>query len=95
MISFRGLPSVNEEISQRLVMVEVEVVEEDEDALLACGGDVDEYSVGDVAGEASGDEFDYLRDMAYGNLVEVVVEEGEEEEEEEEEGRSAAVQRRE
>jgi len=101
MVSFRTLPPLNEEISQRLVMVDVQVVEEQEDDLLSDGGDVDEYSVGDVAGEASDDEFDYLRDPVSGGLVEVVVVEGEEEEgmreeEDEERGeRLAGVRRRE
>ena len=82
-------------------MVDVQVVEEQEDDLLSDGGDVDEYSVGDVAGEASDDEFDYLRDPVSGGLVEVVVVEGEEEEgmreeEDEERGeRLAGVRRRE
>lgn len=63
---------LNEEMSQRLVQVDVEVLEEEDDDFLSDGGDVDEYSVGDVAGEASDDEFDYLRDPVTGGLVEVV-----------------------
>lgn len=94
MVSFRGLPLLNEEMSQRLVQVDVEVLEEEDDDLLSDGGDVDEYSVGDVAGEASDDEFDYLRDPVTGGLVEVVVEMDEEGMREEEGGNGGQPSRR-
>jgi hypothetical protein len=64
------------EDTPRIIQVDVvEEVEADSDGDLTNPGDVDEYSVSDVAGEASDEEFDFVVD-ASGDLV-FVPEEGE------------------
>jgi len=72
----RQLPSFPSTMSgspPRVIQVEAEVHEEDEDASLDDSEDVDEYSVGDVAGEVSCDDYDLVRDPLDGRLVEVLV----------------------
>lgn len=86
--SLRPRPLAEEEEAPQLIhvqVVEVEVEEESDDDI-ANRGDVDEYSVSDVAGEATDEEFDLIVDDM-GDLVEFLPEE----EGEDEEGEGAAV----
>ncbi len=69
----RGRPLTEEE-SHRLI--QVDVVEEESDDDLGNSGNVDEYSMSDVAGEVTDEDFDLIVD-ATGDLVEFMPEEGE------------------
>lgn len=72
---------LTEQDTHRLIQVEVvEEVEGEDDDDLTNPGDVDEYSVGDVAGEGTDDDFDLIVDEV-GELVEFVPEDTLEEEE--------------